>query len=813
MKALLLWLILVGAATAAFTPDLRHIQPRGAQRGSELVIRLYGERLRQPRELLLQRPGIEVLSLEERVTTEEKDGKKKEVRDGKVVLARLRIAPDAPLGEHPVRLRTDGGVSYLRNFWIGPFPTLPEKEPNNDFAAPQGVGRNVTVHGLITTEDEDIFAIPLKKGDPLSVEVEAMRLGRVFFDARVAILDPDGFEIASCDDATLLRTDAFVSMIAPKDGLYRISVREAAYQGSDASQYRLHIGNFPRPSTIIPPAARPGETISFRFLGDPVGEITREVSIPADAAGLFPVFAERDGIPSPSPNWIETSPLPYVTETEPNNSPKQATAPLTAPCAVHGAIATPKDTDWFRFEAKKNRNYDIKVLARRLRSPLDATLGLRGPDGKGLEYSDDQDGPDSLIRWKCPADGTYELYLRDKLGRSGPDYVYRLEIHHRAPAISASLPVGRRNDSQARKMICIPRGNLYATPINITRRNLGCAATFEAISLPPGVSMEVPEIPRSLNNFPLLFRAAADAPISGGYHHFRIRSTGEKTPAVDGPLKETIHHIEINNQGPYHSWDSEDIAVAVIEEAPFHIRLDPPAAPIVPRGTVKLGVHIDRQGYNGKINLRLLWRPPGIGAPEVVPVAEKKDHALYEINATEEAPTGEWKLAVLAEATTPKGPVIVSSEFVTLRVAEPWLSATIDLGATEQGKDTSVSCQLEHAREFDGEGQAELIGLPHGATTSSQTFTSEATNITFPVTVSKDAVVGKHSGLFLRMRIPDSSGKVLHQCAQGGVLRIDKPRPKVAAKPATPAPKTTPGKPAAKPLSRLEQLRKQAEQP
>ncbi|MCH7227248.1 PPC domain-containing protein [Haloferula sp. A504] len=812
MKALPLWLVLAAAASAAFTPDLRHVQPRGAQRGGELVIRLHGERLREPRELLLQRPGIEVLSLEERVITEDKEGGKKQVRDGRTVLARIRISPNAPLGEHPLRLRTDGGVSYLRSFWIGPFPTLPEVEPNNDFDDPQEINRNVTVHGVIKTEDEDIFAVALKKEEPLSVEVEAMRLGRVFFDARVAILDPDGFEIASCDDATLLRTDAFVSMLAPKDGLYRISVREAAYQGSDASQYRLHVGSFPRPSTVVPPAARPGETIDFRFLGDPLGEITRTITIPADASGLFPVFAERDGIPSPSPNWIEVSSLPHLAETEPNNGPKQAPVPLVPPCAVHGAIGTPKDTDWFRFEAKKNRNYEIRVLARHLRSPLDAVIGLRGPDGKGIESNDDQDGPDSVIRWKCPADGIYELYLRDKLARSGPDYVYRLEVRHRAPAISAGLPVARRNDSQARKMVVIPRGNLCATPVNITRTNLGCAAEFEAVSLPVGVSIEVPEIPRSLNSFPLLFRAAADAPIEGGFHRFRIRSTGEGTPEVDGALEETIHHIEINNQGPYHSWHSGDIAVAVIKEAPFHVRLDPPGAPVVPRGTVKLGVGIDRHGCDGKVTLRLLWRPPGIGAPEVVPLAAKENGALYEINATEDAPVGEWKLAVLGEAPTPEGPVIVSSEFVTLRVVEPWLSASIALGATEQGRNTSVLCQLEHAREFVGEARAELIGLPHGATSAPLTFTHETSSLTFPVTVSKDAVVGKHSGLFLRIHIPHGDGEVLHQCAQGGVLRIDKPRPQVAAKPATPDPKPGPAKPTAKPLSRLEQLRRQAEE-
>lgn len=809
MSYLLPWILLVlPLAAGTFTPELRQVQPRGGQRGTEVVIRLHGERLHQPRELLFQQPGIEVLSLETRVRTEEKDGKKREIRDGKMAIAKIRIAPDAALGEHPIRLRTNGGVSYLRSFWVGQFPSVAEVEPNNELEAAQTIPQNVTVQGVASLEDEDFFAVTLKKGQPLSVEVEAMRLGRVFFDARIAIHDPSGSELAACDDASLLRTDAFATIVAPEDGIYRISVREAAYEGSDASQYRLHVGSFPRPSAVFPTGARPGETVAFRFSGDPAGEIAREITIPPDASGRHPVFAERDGWLSPSPNWIEVAPIPHLTEAEPNHGPGVATVLPEAPCAVHGVLAGEKDADWFRFPARKNRNYDIRVLARHLRSPLDSAISLRSPDGKGLEYNDDQDGPDSLLRWKCPEDGEYQLLIRDKLFRSGEDYTYRLEIRPRAAAISASLPVAERNNSQARKMICIPRGNLYATPVNISRRNLGCDVGFEALSLPQGVTIEVPPVPRPLNSFPLLFRAAADAPLAGGYHRFRIRATGEKTPSVEGPLFEEVHHIEVNNQGPYHSWRTEDIAVAVIEEAPIRVHLEAPVTAIVPRGTVKLKTRIERHGYDGKVTLRLLWKPPGIGAPESVPLEAKKTEATYEINADPEAPPGEWRIAVLAEASTPRGPVIVSSGFVTLEVAEPWLTASIDLGATEQGVDVPVVCQLEHSREFSGRARAELVGLPHGARAEALEFTGETSQLTFPVSIAKDAVVGKHSGLFLRIHVPEGGGTVLHQCAQGGTLRIDKPRPTVSA--SKPKPSKPPG---GKPLSRLEQLRRQAENP
>ncbi len=797
----LLVLLIPAVALGSFTPELNLINPRGGQLGTEVRVRLHGKRLDAPEELLFQRSGIECLGFE--WGDAEKDPP---------LFARLRIAPDAPLGEHPLRLRTRGGISYLRNFWVGPFPTTTEKEPNDDFGKPQHLESGVTVQGVTKTEDEDFYSVSLTKGQRLSVEIEAMRLGRTFFDAYVAILDPKGVELASCDDAALLYTDAYVSIVAPDDGDYRILVREAAYEGNDSSQYRLHVGDFPRPSAIFPPGAKPGETLTFRFIGDPSGELEREITLPPDADGRWPVFAERDGVRSPSPNWIQVSPLPHVAEAEPNGGAKQASPAPPAPCALHGVLAEEKDHDWFRFTAKKDRNYDLVVQARHLRSPLDALISLRDGAGKHLESNDDQGGPDSLLRWKCPADGEYLLQIRDKLGRSGDGFTYRVEIRERRAEISATLPVAERNNSQARKMICVPRGNLYATPVNINRANHRTPVSFEAVSLPQGVTMEVPPVSQSLNNFPLLFRAAADAPVAGGYHRFRIRPTGDKAPGIDGPLNEEIHLIEINNRGPYHTCRGEQIAVAVIEEAPYRIHLDPPPTSIVPRGTVKLKVRAERSaGFEGKINLRLLWRPPGIGAPETVPLEAKSGEVLYEINANPDAPSGEWKLAVLGEADTPKGPVIVSSGFITLRVVEPWINASIDLGATEQGRDVPVVCQLEHARDFPGEARAELVGLPHGATTEARTFTKDSPSLTFPVKVADDAAVGKHAGLFLRLHIPEGNGTVLHQCAQGGTLRIDKPRPKVVEKKPDEKKEEKPAKAAEKPLSRLEQLRQAAQ--
>lgn len=795
----LLTLLLVGQA-CAFSPDLQIVQPRGAQIGTEADFHFHGERLADPQEILFHRSGIEVVKIE--------------AIDPKHVVARLRIAADAPLGEYPLRLRTRGGISYLRSIWIGPYPVVQETDPNDSFDQPQRIPSGTTIEGISKTEDVDHFAVTLKKGEPLAVEVEAMRLGRSFFDAYVAILDPQRFELASCDDAALTYTDAFASIVAPADGEYRIVVREAAYEGNDASQYRLHIGPFPRPSAVFPTGARPGESIDFRFIGDAAGDFTHRITIPADASGRFPVFGIRDGRSAPSPNWIEVSPLATAQETEPNEKAANATVLTAIPCAAHGIIGQQGDVDFYRFTAQKGRNLDIRILARSLRSPLDSVLVLRNAANKKLVDNDDQGSPDSLLSWTCPEDGEYLLLVRDKLGRSGPDFTYRLEINDRSPSIRATLPVFERDNSQARKVIPVPAGNRYATVVNITRTNLAGDARFEALSLPPGVTLHVPPIPRALTSFPVIFECAPAIEAAGNYYDFRIHATGENVPAVSGPLAEEIHQIEVNNQGPYHSNFSNKIAVATIPPAPFTVSIDPPPAPVVPNGSLKLKVRVARaEGFNEAMTLRFVWKPPGIGAPDTLPLEAGQSELDYEINANPDAAPAEWPVCILGEANTPDGPVLASSGFVTLRIAEPWLNATIDLAATEQGRNVDVVAKLEHHRAFPGMARAELVGLPHGTSTAPLDFDSSATELHFPIEVAKDAAVGKHAGLFLRIHIPDSGSTVLHQCAQGGTLRIDAPPPPVAGQsaPATPPPAAAATE--TKPLSRLEQLRQRANQP
>ena len=780
--------------------------PRGWQRGTTVKLHFHGERLDQAQEILCYREGITFDEIK--------------VIDGKQVTAMATIAADAPLGEHQFRLRTAGGISEMRLFLVGQFPCIDEVEPNNKFDQAQRVELNTTVHGVATLEDEDYFVCHLKKGQRLTAEVEAMRLGQTMFDAYVAILDPNRFELSAHDDTPLLRTDCYASIVAPADGDYRVVVREAAYEGHERCRYRVHISSAPRPTAVFPTGAKPGETVEFTFIGDPTGSFKQSITLPESGSNTFPVFAQADGLSTPSPNWIALSAMDYANEVEPNKNAKESTTLPPIPCAAHGIISEPGDVDWFRFSAKKNDNLVIKARALALRSPLDTVLHIRDSSGKNLATNDDQGSLDSIITWTCPADGDYFVRIQDKLSRGQPDFTYRIEITQRSASISAALPTVEREQTQKWKMLTVPRGNRYASVVNFTRENVGCSLQLIADSLPAGMKMTAPLVPKNATSFPILIEASADAPIAGGLYPIKLIATGEGAPqGLQGILRERIEHVEINNQGSYHGTSVDRISMAVIEEAPLHIELEQPAVPIVKNGILPLKIKATRAAnFEKAVKLRFLWVPPGIGAQVTLDLPKDSNEINYEINASADAPTGTWPIVIIAEVPTDKGTVLVSSNFATLTVAEPFLGMTIELCATEQNKPTGLLCKLDVTTPFEGTATAELMGLPHGTKAAPMKFRADQKELLFHVDVAKDATIGKHQNLFCRVMIPQNSQTILHQVAYGGILRIDAPSVVAAPKPAEAKKENQPSPPPSaaptKPLSRLEQLRlKQQPQP
>ncbi len=441
-------------------------------------------------------------------------------------------------------------------FWVGAYPNVTEFEPNNERAKAHQVSLGITINGTAGGEDTDFFRVEAKKGQRISAEVEAIRLGRAMLDAFLAIRDSDGKVLASADDTTLLMQDAFVSVLAPQDGHYYIEMRDGTYSGNE-SPYRLHLGNFPRPKMVYPLGGQAGEKVSFKFIGGVTGDFSQEIQMPAAESDKFGAFPEQGSEIAPSPNWIRVSDFGNELEAEPNDTRQTATAHYgSLPVAFNGIIAKTGDVDFFRFTAKKGDALDINVFARRLRSPLDSAMDLYDAKGAKVASNDDSGGADSVLKFNVPADGDYVIGIRDQFNQSGADFAYRVEVTPQQPSVVMSIPQVARNESQARQFIIVPRGGRFATMMSAKRANFAGDLKFQINDLPGGVKMIADILPGKQELAPIVFEAASDAPITGKFVAFNAHPTASGQ-AIQSRFIHDVEFVAGPNNTYYYSTREE----------------------------------------------------------------------------------------------------------------------------------------------------------------------------------------------------------------------------------------------------------------
>jgi hypothetical protein len=780
------------------------VSPRGAQRGTEAVLTLSGARLEDAKEAMFYSPGFSVSKLE--------------VVNGSAVRATVKIAADCKLGEHALRLRTASGISELRTFWVGALPVVQEKEPNSDFATPQKIPLNVTVQGVVDYEDVDYFAVECKKGQRLSVEIEAMRLANTLFDPYVAILDSKRFELASSDDAPLLGQDAMCSIVVPADDTYIVQVRESAYGGNGACAYRLHVGTFPRPQAVVPAGGKAGEEVEVTFLGDPKGPFKQKVKLPARAGEKFAVFAQdADGI-SPSPIPFRVSEAGNIVEVEPNDTHANATK-AELPLAFNGVIDRPGDVDWFRFKAKKGQTFDIHCYARRLGSPLDPVMTLAFAGGGAIAVNDDAVGPDSYFRITFPEDREYVIGITDHLGKGGPTYFYRVELTPVQPVARLSIPKVALF-SQERQTISVPRGNRMATLMSVSRANFGGEVTLAGTNLPTGLTLNAENVAANLDVVPVVFEAASTAPVAGVLATITAQHADPKHPKIGSEWAQTAELVTGGpGQSVYWARTIHRAAVAVTDEVPYSIRIVEPKVPLVQNGSMQLKIVAERKpGFTAPITVYALFNPPGVGSASAVTIPANGTEVLMPMNAAANAQVRKWKTAVLAVSDAGKGPMWVSSQLATIEIAPPLVAFAMERAAVEQGKQTELFCKVQHITPFEGTAKVRLLGLPFKVTTTEMEITKGTKEVGFKLTTDKASPAGIHRNLFCQV-VATKNGEPIVASTGYSELRIDvpivkkdppkpAPTPAVAAKPA-PVP---PAKPPEKRLTRLEKLRLEQEE-
>lgn len=778
--------------------SLQWVLPRGGTRGKTVEVVFTGTYLADPKEVLFYSPGIKATAISA--------GEKPDT----TVKARFLIAPDCPLGEHILRLRTATQLTEAITFWVDRFPTVMETErkagENDTRETAQPIFSDTNVEGQIHPggkADIDYYKADFRKGERISVEIDAVRLGTVYqggeSDLAARILDGTGKELARNDDNALHVQDPILSIVAPASGAYYVEIKQQIYNAPRQAWYRAHIGTFTRPTGIYPAGGQAGSQQAARILGDPTGERTETIALPKKL-GDFEYYSGSANEQPPSPNILRVSPYPNVLKIE-----GDAPTPVPAlPAALNGILTKKDAADTFQFTAKKGQEWRIRVYARTLGSPMDPRIWIRGADNPKhlLDADDAKPAEIGLLTWrgtwhtkelldpavlfKPPADGAYMLGIEDSRGSAGPDDIYRIEIEPAQDAVYTHISMSDGYQLPRVNGLIVPQGNRWTLDVQLAPglgNNYKGEIELEALGLPRGVTMTAPRFPKGSLRGPVQFTAAPDTEPQAALIQLLARPV-DKTAHLETGSRQTFSEYNTGGDHPWHFMFVDQFALAVTQAAPFHIDLEQPPIPIGQNGSLELKVKLTREkDFKGAIDIQPDWLPPGVSKAGTFTIAADKTEAAVTINANPKAASGVYQIAMNATTTdtgdgyTGIGRVRASSKFVELRISEPYLTMTLSRASVERGQKGQITATIQQQKPFPGSAKATLVRLPKGvkAVEPAPQITAKDTQVVFHVQADSDALLGLYKEIACEITVSDN-GQSIHQQTGSGILRVDPAR-------------------------------------
>src|SRR5580704_1312373 len=371
------------------------------------------------------------------------------------------------------------------------------------------------------------------------------------------------------------------------------------------------------------------------------------------AVGAFPEYVEEESRPGALANsndTIETAqPLPP--------------APLTLNGALQGA-----ERDVFRIQAKSGEKQVFEVEARRLGSAIDPVLEILDTSGKTVARSEDAPllGLDARVAVTFPRDGYYYVVVHDSRYSTQMANFYRLKVGsypypqeifplggRRGEVREASLGVQkitvdlRKVDQNARQVfVNLPDSAVLPIPFAVGDDPEITAPVADSIVLPVTINgrlskpgqvdrYKVPVTPgqplafriqaRELGTSKLMAVIAAfdekgkmlarsgDEPLADDvYNVNQSRTAGDPMLRVKAPegasnVVVTVEDLAFRG-GPNYAYRLNAQSMA----QDFRVTLNPAYLNLPAGGSVVLPVTVQRQGYDGEVQLRVANPPPGL---------------------------------------------------------------------------------------------------------------------------------------------------------------------------------------------------------
>lgn len=480
----------------AAPPKVTTVFPAGVARGQTSSLTVTGDFARWPVDAWVDRPGLTLKAAEKKGQLD------------------ATAAADAAPGVYWFRLFDAEGASAPRPLIVGTLKEVDEVEPNDAPDKPQTIDGPTVINGkLAKAGDVDSFAITLAAGQTLVASVDAhSSLGSPMDSVlQIARLDgtlpkegqalgpfarrPDAFVLDQTDDEVGL--DPRLVLTAPKDGTYLVRVfafpttpnSTIGLAGGDNFIYRLTITNGP-----FIDHALPGVVSTLPADADSTGVELFGWNLPSPAPRFVPAPADAREQSLPAIDrasqraWLvgaaESFALAWsdaaaVVATPDSSVAQPQDVPL--PVTVSGRIEAPRDSDAFRFAAKKGDKIRCAVEARSIGFALDPILQILDADGKVVtEVDDAKNERDADLTFTAPADGAFRLVVRDVHGHGGPRHVYRVTLAPVVPDFGLTL---------AADGFVIAAGKTLELPVTIDRQNgFGESIDLTVEGLPAGVT-------------------------------------------------------------------------------------------------------------------------------------------------------------------------------------------------------------------------------------------------------------------------------------------------------------------------------------
>lgn len=761
----------VGHGTAGSPPSLESISPPVATRGTEFTVRAVGSSLGDCQEMLFYSKGLEALEIK-RI-------------DNDTIDLRIHAAEDCELKAHPLRLRNSSGLSEIRTLTMTPFTTVMEQDQDE----PQKIMGNQTVIGTLQSDDTDSYLIDAKEGDVISAELVAMRLGVKLLDTELTLFAPDKRILLRVDDTPLLNQDPCLSIRAAQSGTYTLQVSTVGSNADANSPYAMHIGNFPRPTLMMPLGGPVASPIEVEWVGafGPTGEPLRQsVVLPpsSDSIAHFELSVlDRDGnrVYCPTSMLVRSVDFPTAESTSLDQ-------PAVAPIAFHGRIDSQAKSNTHFFRLPHRGYFVAETFASRLGSLLDGVIELRDEtEQRTIASGDDLASHDPAVTFEGDPDHVYSVRVSDKRLKWGEWFVYRLEIRPFQPTLVSFLP--RRDKlSQAGQAVSIPRGNRTLAIMAVRRDGVDSSVRLGWDGLPSDIKMDSTDFAANTFARPVVLESAADSPL-GGHLVRPIPQAGD----FRGSFLQIVDMVNGPADALYTGIATDRLAIAITDPLPYSIELEEPSNPLCVDGTLDLKVRVQRQpGFSSPIEIRIPLLPEFVDAPAKVRVEPDQTEATISLKADGRCIPQSWPLVVEAKIGTgrselsseqigsinpvPAAPPLtappICSSLRELKIIDNPARGTIQPIAAECGQTLSIPFHFEIEPEFATELVAELEGLPNRVIAKPVSVGKDQRTAAFELQVAPDSPVGTFNALSVRLSGTRMGQRVSYSVSRKTVLVI-----------------------------------------